>query len=136
MRVLLDTDILIDVALDRQPFAEFSAKVLDAAERRVFEAYIAWHSIANFYYIVNSTSLKAQTKDFIVELLTFAEVAPTRTKDAVFATGLKVTDFEDALQIAAAKASNAEIILTRNVKHYTKSPIKAQLPQEFLELLK
>ncbi len=135
MIALLDTDILIDVALARQPFADFSAQVLDAAERRAFRAYIAWHSISNFYYIVQGASKKRQTKKFIVELLTFVEIAPTRTKDALFAATLNVTDFEDALQIAAAKACVAEFIVTRNTKHYKKSPIQAQLPSEFLESL-
>ena len=48
MIVLIDADVLIDVALDREPFVEHSSLVLDFAENRKFLAYIAWHSIANF----------------------------------------------------------------------------------------
>ncbi len=132
MIVFFDTDILIDVALGRQPHANASAQVLDLAEGRAFRSFIAWHSIANFYYIVTTDSGKGHARDFINDLLAFVEVAPTRTKDAVYATTLNSADFEDDLQIAAAVASRANVILTRNVKHYKKSPIQVLAPGSFL----
>lgn len=135
MTVLLDTDILIDVALDRKPFSDYSSEVLDNAEQRVFQAYVAWHSLSNFYYVVSSSAPKVDAKDFLTDLLTFVEVAPTGTKDALYATSLEIGDFEDALQIAAAKACEAEMIVTRNVKHYRGSPIQVHLPQQFLRNL-
>jgi predicted nucleic acid-binding protein len=136
MIVLLDTDVLLDVALNREPFSEFSSLVLDSAEQRLFQAFLAWHSIANFYYIASSTIPETDSKDFIKELLQFVLVAPTTTKDALYATTLSLKDFEDALQIAAAKACNAEFIITRNTKHYRSSPIKANTPQTFCTMLK
>jgi predicted nucleic acid-binding protein len=62
---LLDTDVLIDVALDRMPFAEHSAAVLNSAQQRYFQSYIAWHSISNFYYILESTTSGSGAKEFI-----------------------------------------------------------------------
>ena len=50
MIVLIDTDILIDVALDRAPFASYSSTILDYSEKRFIHAFVAWQSIANFYY--------------------------------------------------------------------------------------
>jgi len=132
---LLDTDVLIDVAVDRHPFAEHSSGVLDAAQRRSFESYIAWHSVSNFYYIVESTTSGSEAKDFIIDLLNFVEIVPTTTKDAVYAAMLDLSDFEDALQVAAAKSCGAEYIITRNLQHYKRSPIPARTPQAFLRLL-
>ena len=133
MIVLIDTDVLIDVALDRRPFSDSAAWVLDAAQRHEFQAFIAWHSIANFYYIVSSPSGSQAARDFIGELLDFVEVAPTHTADARNALSLKLSDFEDALQVAAAQSCRAEYILTRNIKHFRHSPILAVTPAQFQE---
>jgi hypothetical protein len=59
-------------------------------------------------------------------------VSKTNTKKALFAAQLNLKDFEDVLQVAAARACGAEYIITRNVKHYSKSPILALIPKEFL----
>ncbi len=136
MIVLLDTDVLIDVALNREPFSEFSSIVLDSAEQRLLQAFIAWHSISNFYYITSSIIPEADSKVFMKELLQFVQVAPTTTKDALYATALNLKDFEDALQIAAAKACDAEFIITRNIKHYKNCPIEVKTPKEFCTLIK
>ncbi|RMF60243.1 MAG: PIN domain-containing protein [Calditrichaeota bacterium] len=133
MNLLIDTDVLIDVALNRAPYARHSSRILDAAQQRRFEAFIAWHSIANFYYLVSSPKSNKAAKEFIRELLTFVNIAPTRTEDAVYALNLPISDFEDALQIAAAKVSGARLIITRNVKHFKKSPIPALTPRDFCE---
>ncbi len=80
MNLLIDTDVLIDVALNRLPYARYSARILDAAEQHRFEAFIAWHSIANFYYLVSSPKTNKNDKEFIGDLLTFVRIAPTRTE--------------------------------------------------------
>lgn len=131
MIALLDTDVLIDVALDRKPFSEFSSIVLDSAEHHFYHAFIAWHSLADFFYIVTPPSSSSRTRNFVKGLLQFVEVAPTTTKDALYAVTQNFTDFEDALQVAAARACNAEIIVTRNVKHYKRSHIPARTPEYF-----
>ena len=135
MIVLLDTDVLIDVALQREPFFQYSSKVLELAEQKIINAYLAWHSVSNFYYIVESKSKKYKTTDFIRELLQFVLISPTKTKDAIYAATLKIPDFEDALQIAAASTCNAELIITRNIRHYKTSPITAMSPEKYLETL-
>ena len=136
MIVLLDTDVLIDVALDRKPFVEYSSAVLDLAENHRIKGFIAWHSVANFYYLVSSASNKKLTRNFIIELLQFIEISETKTEDAIYAANLKVPDLEDGLQIAAAKACGADFILTRNLKHYKKSPITAITPEVFIKNIK
>lgn len=136
MIVLLDTDVLIDVALDRQPFARHSASVLDVAEDRQIQAFIAWHSIANFYYLISSTENRQLTMEFLKDLLRFVEIPATSTKDALYAITLTLPDFEDALQIAAARLCSADSIITRNLKHYKNSPIPAQTPESFIGELK
>jgi predicted nucleic acid-binding protein len=63
--VLGDTDVLIDFALDRKPHAEAAALLLDALEQRPGTAFVAWHSLSNFFYMVSPVQGKRQTKDFL-----------------------------------------------------------------------
>lgn len=128
MRVLLDTDVLLDVALARADFVESSASVLKWVEAGG-EAAIAWHSIANCSYL-----LKAGGRNFLKMLLELVEVAPVATHEAQRALSLPMTDLEDAMQAAAALAWKADYIITRNLPDYRNSPVKAITPVAFLEL--
>ncbi|MBN2364690.1 MAG: hypothetical protein JXL67_00880, partial [Calditrichaeota bacterium] len=65
--------------------------------------------------------------------LRFVEISPTTTEDAKYSLSLNVSDLEVALQIAAAKVCQAEMILTRNIKHYKDSPVLVQTPEIFLK---
>ena len=130
--ILLDTDVLIDIALDRMPHSEAAFELLDRIERGVEPASIAWHSISNLYYIVNPTRGDITTRDFIRELTEFVQVAETDTESIRYATQLPMADFEDAMQVAAARACNAQFIVTRNTRDYQRSPIPAITPQQHL----
>ena len=131
--MLLDTDVLIDVALDRRPHAEASSELLDRVERGPRRVFVAWHTLSNFYYLVTSERGDADTRDFIAELVRFVAVAPADTAAVRYAVSLPMTDFEDAMQVAAARACGAQHIVTRNVRDFVRSPIPAVTPQEALE---
>ncbi len=130
--ILLDTDVLIDIALDRRPHSEPASELLDLLERGLQSAYIAWHTVSNFYYLVASSRGGENARDFIVDLTRFLRVAPTETDAVQYAAGLPMADFEDALQVAAARSCGAQYIVTRNVKDFTRSPIPAMSPREAL----
>jgi len=133
--ILLDADVLLDVALDRTPHAEASAALLDLLERRPRMAFVAWHTVANFFYLVRPTRGARQAREFVVDLTAFVSVAPTDTDDLRWAASLALPDLEDAMQVAAARACGAQYIATRNVKDFRKSPIPAGTPKELLEEL-
>ena len=134
--ILLDTDILIDIALDRQPHSGPASNLLDRVEHGAESACIAWHSVSNFYYMVAPSRGGVSTRDFIVELTRFVEVAETNRQAVRYAADLPMADFEDAMQVAAARTCGAHHIVTRNLRDYEHSPIGAVSPQEALtELL-
>lgn len=133
--ILLDTDVLIDTALDRSPHSQPAADLLDRIEYGAESAFIAWHSISNFYYIVAPVSGGASARDFIVELTGFVSVATTDTEAVRYAAGLPMSDFEDAMQVASARACGARHIVTRNVRDYQRSPIPAVDPRDAIRLL-
>jgi predicted nucleic acid-binding protein len=134
--VLLDTDVLIDVALDRAPHADPAAALLDALEHRPGSAFVAWHTISNFYYLVAPSRGGRSTRDFVLDLLRFVEVAPSTTAGLRKATRLPLKDFEDAMQVVAAEACEADLIATRNVKDYGKASIRAARPKTVLRELR
>jgi predicted nucleic acid-binding protein len=133
--LLVDTDILIDFALDRRPHAAAAGRLLDALERRQATGFIAWHSVANFHYLVVSKQGASGTKAFLLDLLRFVQVAPTSTDSVRYAASLPMRDFEDALQVAAAVACGATTIATRNIRDYARAPVRATTPTILLKEL-
>lgn len=133
MIVLVDTDVLIDVALDRAPFADASCALLDVLERRPGTGFIAWHSLSNFFYLVSPKTGKVRARDFLLELLRFVAVAPTTTTSFLRATSLDMPDLEGAMQAAAALACNADVIATRNLDDFKRSPVRASSPAKLVD---
>lgn len=133
--MLLDTDVLIDVALDRHPHSESSSKLIERVERGARRAFVAWHTLSNFYYLVTPVQGDADTRDFIAELVRFVAVAPADTQALRYAVSLPMADFEDAMQVAAARACGARHIVTRNVRDFARSPVPAITPGEALAQL-
>ncbi|MCY4340447.1 MAG: PIN domain-containing protein [Gammaproteobacteria bacterium] len=130
--ILLDTDVLIDIALDRSPYSESAADILERLENGERSAFIAWHTISNFYYLVAPKRGGADARDFIVELTRFVAVAECGADAIWYAASLPMNDFEDAMQVAAARACGAQYIVTRNTKDFSRSPIPAISPVEAL----
>lgn len=128
MRILLDTDILLDVALAREPHVTDSASVLVWAESGGAAA-VAWHSLTNCSYMLKGT------KPLLEKLLRLVEVATVGTADAKRALALPMPDVEDAFQSAAAVAWRADFIITRNLPDYRHSPVPAITPTDFLNKL-
>ena len=128
--MLIDNDVLIDIALYRSPHSEPASKLLDIIESGVEPACIAWHSVSNLYYIVAPTRGGVSTRDFIVELTRFVGVAMTDT-EGCYAAALPMADFEDAMQDCRARMWRA---VHRNEEYPGLStlPIRAASPQEAL----
>ena len=87
MIALLDTDVLLDVALDRAPYVQAAAELLDAFEKRTATAFIAWHSISNFYYLTRPSQGSLETKVLLLDLARFVRVAQTTTESLLYAAG-------------------------------------------------
>jgi predicted nucleic acid-binding protein len=126
MKILIDTNILLDIALTRTEFLADSTAVMDWAELNPKQASVAWHSISNLAYIV-----KQDVREFIADLLVFVEVAAGDTSTVRQALAMPTKDLEDALQASAAITFRADVIVTRNVADFRKLPIKAMTPAQF-----
>jgi hypothetical protein len=132
MRVFVDCDVLIDVGLGREPFCQASGALLNYLEHNN-NGFIAWHSVANFFYLTAKGNNKQQSRNFIAELCAFVKIVPVSNQDLMIALDLPLTDFEDAMQCASAMACHADVIISRNIKDYQNSPIKTMTPEQFLQ---
>jgi len=132
LRLFIDTDILMDVALDRKGFSSHSGAILDGIQQGAHHGYMAWHSISNLNYLLRPKMGRGTTIQLIDDLTNFIEVAPTNNTLVKVAINLKMPDFEDALQTACAISCKADYLVTRNISHYKKSPIRVVSPKEFV----
>lgn len=130
MKLLIDCDILLDIALKRDPYFEYSSRLLDWAEKHPGQSAVAWHTLSNLVYLCDRNAAA-----FIEDLLEFIDVPGTDADSMRFALELSMKDLEDAMQVAAAELFGAQIIATRNLKDYSKSPIKAMAPRTIIPLL-
>ncbi len=133
--ILIDTDVLIDVVFDRKPHVDTAVEFLDNIQSRIERGCVAWHTISNLYYVVKPVRGDTVARDFILQLTRNVDVASTETEDIRYAVQLPMRDFEDAMQVAAARACGARAIVTRNLRDYRNSPIPAMSPQQFLTSL-
>jgi predicted nucleic acid-binding protein len=129
VRILLDCDVLLDVMAGREKFLADSARVLDGCESGKLHGAIAWHTLANAYYLAADGK---KSLNYFEDLLSFVEVAGGDTELALEAIQSAIPDFEDALQSVCARKFEADFIVTRNVKDYKLSPIKAISPSDFI----
>ncbi len=134
--ILLDADVILDVALERAPHVEASAELLDLLARRPYGVFVAWHTLSNLHYMLRPASGKEDSRSFLLTLTSLARVAPIDTEAFRFAASLPFADLEDAMQVAAARACGASFIATRNLRHYAASPIPARTPTQLLAELR
>jgi PIN domain len=133
VKVLLDADVVLDVALDRFPFAEESSAVLDWCQNRPASAWLAWHTISVVYYLIRPARGDSKARAFIADLLRGCEVAAGGKEAVRRALALPLKDFEDSLQVAAGIAADVQFIVTRNKHDYRASPVPAIGPREFVQ---
>ena len=136
MKVLIDTNIMIDALTNKDGRSGFSATVIDLCAKQVIDGYVALHSISNMYYILRKQYSDAERRTILKrynEILKVAEVGNDVVDTAINNTA--ISDYEDALQYACAETVGADYIVTRNIKDYEKAEIRAISPEELLKLL-
>lgn len=133
-RVLFDSDVLLDVMAQRQPFVVASAQALSTATQPQVQGYISGHAVTNIFYILRRQVGGETARELLSRLLQHLQVASVT--DAVIKAALQssIRDFEDAVTSEAANAAAVEVIVTRNKSDFAASAIPALLPDEFLAM--
>lgn len=133
MRLLLDTNVILDLLESREPFAEDAEKIFALAESdRVIECVSA-SAVTDIYYLLRkNTKDKALTRAGIDQLLSVLTILPVTGEILRYAYHLDWDDFEDAVQYSAAKFHYVDIIITRNKDDYEEPELEIMTPAEFL----
>jgi len=135
MKVLIDTNVILDVILKRQPFYDFSAKVLELADKGV-EEYISASAVTDIFYLAYR-DLKDRDKviGLMKDVLEIAKIISVSEKEIFNAFDLNWKDFEDAVQYSAALSNGIDIIVTRNMKGFSQAEVKICTPEEVIQFI-
>ncbi|HVZ17597.1 MAG TPA: PIN domain-containing protein [Terriglobales bacterium] len=131
-RVFVDSDVILDVALAREPFVEASRVVLALLENGRAVGFASSNSITNIYYILRKAGGDSKARDFLGNLLSYITAVPIGHSDILNALQSDFSDFEDGVQNYAALSNQCECIVTRNIGDYEKSKLNVYLPSQFL----
>ena len=131
MQIMVDTNVVLDVLLNRPAFVQDSATILRAASDNIQE-FITASAVTDIYYIARKELKDSlQTKALIRNLLQVVHVASVSEVDVWAALDSNWKDFEDSVQNAVAEHQRFDYIITRNPSDYKDSSLPVLTPQEF-----
>ena len=118
MKILLDTNIIIDVALERQPFYSESAQLISLVYQRQVEGYISASTFSDLYYIIRKAKGRDLMLEFVRNISTFCQVATVDRAVISLTLNANFKDFEDAIQYSTAVINQLDAIITRNQQDF------------------
>ena len=136
MKVLFDTNVILDVMLLREPFFKSSALLLAEIERKNIEGFVCSTTVTTIHYLVEKTKGRKVALSQIESLLKIFQVTPVDKSCLESALKSKITDFEDAVLNESAYREGLDGIVTRNEKDFKQSKLTIYNPEELLKILK
>ena len=134
MNWMIDTNVILDVLLKREPFFEASSAVLRQCENREVQGYVSASAVTDIFYLTRKALGSIdETYRLIDALLNTVRVLTVTNEDVLNALQMKAQDFEDCLLATCAKSNRCEGIVTRNKKDFLSFDIPLFTPEEFLE---
>ena len=135
MKILLDTNIVLDVLMDRMPFADSAVELFSKVEDGTIIGYLCGTTITTVYYLAAKAVGAARARKELGKLLTIFEIAPVNRLVLESARAAGFADFEDAVIHEAARHAGADAIVTRDRKDYRKSRIAVYTSEEMAKIL-
>lgn len=133
MQILIDTNVVLDVLLNRTPYSANAEQILRISDSDV-QKFISASSVTDIFYIARK-ELKDKTLaiNLIKLLLKIIHVANVSEQEIILALNSNWSDFEDSVQNSVAQSHNFDMIITRNKKDFSKSNIQIETPSEFMQ---
>lgn len=135
MRILFDTNVLLDLLLDRKPFSESAAELFTKIETGKISGYICATTVTTIHYLAVKAIGADQARREIRKLTSLFEIAPINRAVLEDALEANFEDFEDAVIYEAALHVDAKAIVTRNVRDYGGSAIPVYSPEDMLKVV-
>ncbi|MEH2301888.1 type II toxin-antitoxin system VapC family toxin [Nostoc sp.] len=135
MKILLDSNIIVDDALEREPFLEASEQVLVLVEQGQVEGYISASTFSDLYYIIRRARGREWTLTYLRQLVNFCRVATVDSTTINMALNLNFRDFEDAIQYSTAVLNHLDAIITRNPSDFPVATPRILTPEQLIQEL-
>ena len=136
MRVLVDTNVVLDVLLERRPFSEAAAQVFALVEESRIEGFLCATTLTTVDYLLGQALAPAKAREALQRLLNLFEIAPVNRPVLEQALRSGIADFEDAVLEQAGRLVAVDAITTRNVRDFGKSTITVFDPLELISTVK
>ena len=132
-KVFVDTDIILDLLSNREPFYIYAANLFSMADKNEIKVFVSSLAFANLNYILSKQYSAAQAKKLLLKFKTLVTVLPVNDKVLDLALSSNFKDFEDGIQYFAAIENNLQIILTRNLKDYKTAEIAVMTAEQYVK---
>lgn len=134
--VLLDTNIVLDFALERREFFEISKELLLLFNELRIPAFITATTVTDIYYILKKSKGHDLTISFLIDLINFIDICGVNKEAILNALHSEFHDFENAVQSFSASEFGLNTIITRNVSDFKNSSLKVLTPTAFIQQIK
>ncbi len=135
MKILFDTNVVLDVLLDRKPYSEAASLLFSKVERKEISGYLCATTVTTLYYLSAKTAGKLKATKEIRQLMQIFEVAPVHRGVLESALYKEFRDFEDAVLAESAAIAEVHAIVTRNPKDFRNLSITFYSPEQLLKVL-
>jgi predicted nucleic acid-binding protein len=133
MKVLIDTNVVLDVLINNSAFFTYSKKIFDFAEQKKITGFISASAITDIFYIAQRKLGKKAAKEAIKKVLKIFLPATVTDNNIFQALDLDWDDFEDSVQYIVGKYFSVNYIVTRNTQDFTSGSIAAITPEQFIK---
>jgi predicted nucleic acid-binding protein len=134
--VLVDTNVVLDVLLDRRPFAEAATQVFALVEESRIEGFLCATTVTTVDYLLGQALAPAKAREALQRLLNLFEIAPVNRPVLEQALRSRLSDFEDAVLEQAGRLVAVDAITTRNVRDFEKSTVTVFDPLQLISTVK
>ena len=136
MKILVDTNVIIDAFIAREPWNESAEKIFLLGANHIVDLYITASSATDIYYLIRKHLHNAQTaKQIMGKLYSLMNILEVTGTECVEALASQIKDYEDAVVERVASRKEMDYIVTRNIKDYQNGSVKVILPDDFIELM-
>ena len=135
MNALFDTNVILDLLLDREPFNAPATWLISQAEAGAINGSLCVTTLTNIFYIASKALNRQQAATAVANIMSIFEVAPVTRAVIEDALTTPIQDFEDAVLYQSAIHYGCQLIVTRNTKDFTHTRIPVMTPDEFIALL-
>jgi len=135
MKVLIDTNVVLDVLINNSDFFAHSKKIFDFAEQKQITGFISASAVTDIFYIAQKKLGKKVIKEAIKKVLKIFSPATVTDNHIYQALDLEWDDFEDSVQYVVGEGLAADYIVTRNIQDFTFGSISAVTPEQFIKII-